>query len=39
MGNLNGIGLEVEKSAERILTLAYAPKHKFTDYLKNAMIN
>lgn len=41
MGNLNRIGLDAEKSkevAERILTLGYAPEHKFSDYLKSALI-
>lgn len=41
MGNLNRIGLDAEKSkevAERILTLGYAQEHKFSDYLKSALI-
>lgn len=30
----NNLILKIDETAERILTLGYNPKHKFTDYLK-----
>lgn len=34
----NDLFIKIDEVAERILTLGYTPKHKFTDYLKEASI-
>ncbi|MDP3353177.1 MAG: Dps family protein [Flavobacteriaceae bacterium] len=34
----NNLFIKIDEIAERILTLGYTPKHKFTDYLKETAI-
>ncbi|MDP2089858.1 MAG: Dps family protein [Flavobacteriaceae bacterium] len=34
----NNLFIKIDEVAERILTLGFAPKHKFTDYLKETAI-
>ncbi|MEQ8302704.1 MAG: Dps family protein [Cyclobacteriaceae bacterium] len=35
----NNLFLKIDEVAERILTLGYAPNHKYTDYLKESKIS
>ena len=34
----NSLQLKIDEVAERILTLGYAPRHRYSEYLKTAMI-